>query len=114
VARVPAARGRDPAEVARRVAALVEEAAREERHLVDGPNEAVGREERRLVRLGGDVVAFARRPGPGSAAGAAVPRAVDEHAARHAGGDPGRRVADDAAARASAVAHLAEEAEVRD
>src|SRR5581483_2471440 len=62
----------------------------------------------------GDVVAFARRPGPGSAAGAAVPRAVDEHAARHAGGDPGRRVADDAAAPASAVAHLAEEAEVRD
>src|SRR5437764_408678 len=110
---VKAAGDRDPAEVPRRVAALVEEAAREHRHLVDGTHEAVGREERGLVALGGDVVALARGPGPGPPARAAVARAVDEHAARHAGRDRGCRVPDHAAPPAAAVAHLAEEAQVR-
>src|SRR5438034_529247 len=110
---VAAAGDRDPAQVPRRVTALVEEAAREHRHLIDGADEAVGREERGLVRLGGDVVALARGPGPRAPAGAAVARAVDEHAARHAGRDRRRRVPDHAAPPATAVAHLAEEVQVR-
>src|SRR5262249_32952813 len=44
---------------------------------------------------------------------AAVARAIDEYAARHAGGDPGSGVGDDAAAPPAAVTNLAEEAEVR-
>ena len=89
---------RDPAEVPRRVAALVQEAAREHRHLIDGPHEAVRREEGRLVALGLRLVALARRAGPRPAARAAVARPVDQDAARHAGRDRGGRVADDAAA----------------
>src|SRR5262249_50725220 len=76
-------------------------------------HEAIRREQGGLVALGLRVVALARRPGPGPAAGAAVARAVHEDATRHAGGDGGRRVSDHAAAAAPAVAHLAEPAPAR-
>ena len=112
--RVLARRDGDPAEMARRVAAIVKEAPREHRDLVDRTDEAVGRVEGRLVALRLREVALARRARPRAAARSAVARAVDEDAAGHARCDGRRRVRDRLAPAAPAVADLAEETQVRD